>query len=59
MQALIDLLAGFIALLVAAALAQFGADMERPPQPRPEVHRISDCPPPPETASAQARQEDC
>ena len=34
MQALIELLAGFIALLAAAALAQFGVDLNSaPPAP--------------------------
>lgn len=43
MQALIDLLAGFIALLAAAALAQFGVDFDPSPKPEREVHRVSDC----------------
>jgi len=47
MQALIELIAGFLALLAAAALSQFGVDMEtRKPTER-EIHRTSDCPPPP------------
>jgi hypothetical protein len=41
-QALIELLAGFIALLAAAALAQFGVDLSTA-KPEPEVHRVSDC----------------
>ena len=43
-QALIELLAGFIALLAAAALAQFGVDLNSAPRPDREVHRVSDCP---------------
>ena len=43
MQALIELLAGFIALLVAAALSQFGVDIVRPDSKQPEVRRVSDC----------------
>jgi len=41
-QALIELLAGFIALLAAAALAQFGVDLTTA-APEREVHRVSDC----------------
>lgn len=43
MQALIELIAGFIALLAAAALSQFGVDLNSPPQNDREVHRIADC----------------
>ena len=43
MQALIELLAGFIALLLAVALSQFGVDIERPQRASPEVHRVNDC----------------
>lgn len=43
MQALINLLAGFIALLAAAALSQFGVDMTPPHAPEREVHRVQDC----------------
>jgi hypothetical protein len=41
-QALIELLAGFIALLAAAALAQFGVDLTTA-SPEREVHRVTDC----------------
>ena len=44
MQALIELLAGFIALLATAALAQFGVDLTSAPRPDREIHRVSDCP---------------
>lgn len=44
MQALFELLAGFIAMLVVAALGQFGVDIERPRPKQPEVHRVGDCP---------------
>ncbi|WP_428152281.1 hypothetical protein [Brevundimonas sp.] len=43
-QALIELLAGFIALLATAALAQFGVDLNSAPRPDREIHRVSDCP---------------
>lgn len=42
-QALIELLAAFIALLVTAALSHFGVDVERPARAQPEVHRTRDC----------------
>lgn len=51
MQALIELLAGFIVLLATAALAQFGVDLNSAPRPDREIHRVSDCPEVP----AQAR----
>lgn len=43
MQALIEFIAGFIALLAAAVLSQFGVDMNSDRQPDREVHRIHDC----------------
>lgn len=46
-QALIELIAGFIALLAASALSQFGVDMHAPPKPEREVRRINDCREPP------------
>jgi len=59
-QALIELLAGFIALLVAAALSQFGVDIVRPDKPRPEVHRVNDCAPPKQAQFAVVRRDpDC
>lgn len=42
MQALIELIAGFIVLLAAAALSQFGVDLQSRQAER-EVHRVSDC----------------
>ncbi|MBA4805871.1 MAG: hypothetical protein H2038_14585 [Brevundimonas sp.] len=43
MQALIELIAGFVALLATAALSQFGLDLTtRNDAPR-EVHRVRDC----------------
>lgn len=46
MQALIELLAGFIALIAAAALAQFGVNLDAHPKAEREIHRVHDCPPP-------------
>lgn len=43
MQAIFELLAGFIALLVVACLSQFGVDLKSAPSPEREIHRISDC----------------
>lgn len=50
MQALIELLIGFIALLAAAALSPFGVDLKTAPKAEREVHRVSEChqAPPPE-----------
>lgn len=46
MQALIELIAGFIVLLAAAALSQFGVDLQSARPSDREVHRVSDCPDP-------------
>lgn len=54
MQALIDLIAGFIALLAAAALSQFGVDLHRSSAPEREVHRVVDCPQAPARSSTIA-----
>ncbi len=43
MQALIEFIAGFIALLAAAVLSQFGVDMNMPRQNDREVRRVHDC----------------
>ncbi|RZJ31307.1 MAG: hypothetical protein EON85_03540 [Brevundimonas sp.] len=43
MQALIDLIAGLIAMLAAAALSQFGLDLDAPRKPEREIHRVRDC----------------
>jgi len=42
MQALIEFIAGFVALLAAAALSQFGLDLDRQ-KPDREIHRVRDC----------------
>lgn len=47
MQALIELLSGLIALLAAAALAQFGVDLTPRVDTQREVHRVQSCPPAP------------
>lgn len=43
MQALIEMIIGFIAMLAAVALAQFGVESRAEPTSRQEVHRVSDC----------------
>ena len=43
MQALIELIAGFVALLAAAALSQFGLDLNTQRESQPEIHRVRDC----------------
>ena len=43
MQWLIEMVAGFVALLAAAALSQFGLDMNAPRDSDREVHRVRDC----------------
>ena len=43
MQALIDLFSGLIALIAAAALAQFGVILDTPRAPEREIHRVADC----------------
>lgn len=43
MQALIEFIAGFIALLAAAVLSQFGVDMNTSRHNDREVHRVQDC----------------
>ena len=43
MQALIEFIAGFIALLAAAVLSQFGVDMNTGRHNDREVHRVQDC----------------
>ena len=43
MQALVELIAGLIALLAAAVLAQFGVNTHAPRAQDREVHRTTDC----------------
>ena len=43
MQALVQLLVGFIVMLATAALAQFGVSLDRAAEPEREVHRVVDC----------------
>lgn len=43
MQALIQLIIGFIAMLAAAVLSQFGLDLDTREKPQREIHRVRDC----------------
>lgn len=43
MQALIELIAGFVAMLVAVALSQFGLNVDMPNKPEREIRRVQDC----------------
>lgn len=57
MKTLIDLMAGLVAMLAAAALSQFGIDLNRPNAPI-EVKRLADSEPAetPSSAPAQDKQ---
>lgn len=62
MQALIEFIAGFVAMLAAAALSQFGVDLDPRQSPQREIHRVSDCGDRPSTAmlaAASDRKQDC
>ena len=43
MQALIDIIAGLVAILAAAALSLFGVDTRPNEKPAAEIHRVRDC----------------
>ena len=61
MQALIEMIIGFIAMLAAAALSQFGLQLDAPQKPQREVHRVRDCNDQPAAAflAVAERQQDC
>lgn len=61
MQALVDLFAGLVALLLAATLSQFGVDLHAGRGGDREVHRVRDCPPTPAAPSAASAPDspDC
>jgi len=62
MQALIEFIAGFVAMLAAAALSQFGVDLDARQPPRPEIHRVRDCGEAPAAAvlaASPAQGQDC
>lgn len=43
MQMLLEMLAGLIAMLAAAALSQFGVDLHAPRPAEREIQRVHDC----------------
>lgn len=62
MQALIEFIAGFVAILAAAALSQFGLDLDPPQKSEREIHRVRDCDNGPSSAILSAsseRKQDC
>ena len=61
MQALIEFIAGFVAILAAAALSQFGLDLDGPQKADREIHRVRDCNDAPATTvfAASDRKQDC
>ena len=62
MQALIEFIAGFVAILAAAALSQFGLDLDPPQKSEREIHRVRDCDNGPSSAVFSAspeRKQDC
>jgi hypothetical protein len=62
MQALIEFIAGFVAMLAAAALSQFGVDLDPRQPPQREIHRVGDCAEGPAAAVLAAsaeRRPDC
>ena len=62
MQALVEMIAGLIALLAAATLSQFGVDLDAPRKAEREVHRVRDCADTPATTkliATDAARRDC
>jgi len=61
MQALIEMIIGFVALLAAAALSQFGLQVAAPDKSEREVHRVKDCSDasPATVITAVRRRPDC
>ena len=62
MQALIEFIAGFVAMLAAATLSQFGVDLDWRQAPQREIHRVRDCGDGPSAtvlAASTDRKQDC
>lgn len=61
MQALVEFIAGFVALLAAAALSQFGLDLDGPKNSDREIHRVRDCNDAPASTvfAASEHKQDC
>jgi hypothetical protein len=59
MQMLLEMLAGLIALLAAAALSQFGVDLQAPRQSEREIQRVQDCTDAPAASITVTAQRSC
>jgi hypothetical protein len=60
MQALIEMIVGFVAMLAAVALSQFGLNLDTPQKPQREIHRVHDCDNEQSNVFAAAeRKQDC
>ena len=59
MHALIEFIVGIVALLAAAAFAQFGVDVNGPGAAQPEVRRVSDCADSAAHPAAASKTPDC
>ncbi|MNL34637.1 hypothetical protein D3C87_1566200 [compost metagenome] len=59
MQMLLDMLAGLIAMLAAAALSQFGVDLHAPRHSEREIQRVQDCKDAPAATITVAAPGDC
>ena len=61
MQALVEMIIGLVALVAAAALSQFGLQLDAPPKAEREIHRVHDCDEKPAAAlfAVADSQQDC
>ena len=59
MQMLLEMLAGLIAMLAAAALSQFGVDLHAPRHAEREIQRVQDCKEAPAAAVTVTSHSDC
>ena len=59
MQMLLEMLAGLIALLAAAALSQFGVDLHTPRQSEREIQRVQDCSETPAASFSASAKHSC
>lgn len=59
MQMLLEMLAGLIAMLAAAALSQFGVDLHAPRHAEREIQRVQDCKEAPAATVTVTSPSDC
>lgn len=59
MQMLLEMLAGLIAMLAAAALSQFGVDLHAPRHSEREIQRVQDCKEAPAASVSVGSARDC